>query len=293
MDETGIRTLDAPRCHLGEGPSYYPATGTARWLDILERRLFEIPLDGTGPALTHTLPFMASAIAAVDPGRILLAAEDGLYLRDLRDGTLTLHGPLEADDPGTRSNDWRVHPCGALWIGTMGRDAEPGRGAIYHVAGTTVTRLYANLTIPNAICFSPDGASGYFVDTDEGLLRRVALDSATGLPVAEPATLYDHRGGAGGIDGAAVDADGLIWSARWGAACIDAYSPAGERVRSLPVPASRPSCPTFAGRGLDRLLVTSAWEGMDAAERAADPGHGLTFLLDPGTRGPLEPAFRP
>jgi len=286
----GIEILDAPRCHLGEGPCYDPATDTAWWVDILESRLFEAPLRG-GPAREHGLPFMASLVAATDGGVQLLAGDDGLYLREFEDGRLSLHCPLETNDRSTRSNDGRVHPSGALWISTMGRDAQRGRGTIYHVAGTRVTRLYSGLTIPNAIAFSPDGATGYFVDSDENHLQRVALDPTTGMPKAEPATLYAHDG-EGDLDGTAVDAEGLIWNARWGAGRIDAYSPEGERVRSIPVPASRPSCPTFAGGGLDRLLVTSAYEGMDADERAADPEHGRTFLVPVGVRGLIEPAFR-
>ena len=47
------------------------------------------------------------------------------------DGRLTLQIPLEADNAATRSNDGRVHPCGALWIGTMGRKAEKGAGAAW------------------------------------------------------------------------------------------------------------------------------------------------------------------
>ncbi len=289
---TSAHVLDTSRCHLGEGPSYDPGTDTAWWVDILESRLFERRLAESGPARIHPLPRMTSDVAAIDPGRQLLSMEDGLYVRTIADGALALHCPLEADDPGTRSNDGRVHPAGALWIGTMGRDAEAGRGAIYHVAGTRVTRLFANLTIPNGIAFAPDGATGYFVDTDEGVLRRVALDPVTGLPVAEPETHYDHSGGAGGIDGAAVDADGLIWTARFGAGCLDAYSPAGERVRTVPVPVRQPTCPTFAGRDLDWLLVTSAYEGLEEAERTADPEHGRTLRVEIGARGLLEPAFR-
>ncbi|MCJ2033877.1 SMP-30/gluconolactonase/LRE family protein [Methylobacterium sp. J-068] len=286
-----VQILDAPRCHLGEGPCYDPRTGTAWWVDILERRLFTAELTANR-VRSHDLPFLASAVFAVDESRQVLAAEDGLYLRGIAEGGLARLCPLEAEDGGTRSNDGRVHPCGALWISTMGRQAEAGRGAIYHVAGTRVTRLYAGLTIPNAICFSPEGGTGYFADTDAGLLKRVPLDPATGLPTGEPATLYDHRGGAGGLDGAAVDAEGRIWCARWGAACIDAYSPEGARLHTVPVPMTRPSCPTFAGPRLDRLLVTSAYEGMTREERAADPMHGRTVLIDLDLRGLLEPAFR-
>ncbi|WP_156375785.1 SMP-30/gluconolactonase/LRE family protein [Methylobacterium sp. Leaf125] len=285
--------LDLSRCHLGEGPSYEPETDTIWWVDILERRLFERSLAAEAqPAQVHALPLMVSDVAAIDADRQLLSAENGLYVRTVANGRLTLYAPLEADDPGTRSNDGRVHPSGALWIGTMGLEAESGRGAIYHVAGRHITQLYGGLTTPNGIAFSPDGSTGYFVDTEEGLLRRVALNSATGLPVAEPETHYDHRGGKGGIDGAAVDAEGLIWTARFGAGCLDAYSPAGERVRTVPVPAQQPTCPTFVGRDLDRLLVTTAYEGMDDDAKARDPEHGRTLLVNVGVRGLIEPAFR-
>ncbi|SFI86236.1 SMP-30/gluconolactonase/LRE family protein [Methylobacterium brachiatum] len=284
--------LSQVRCHLGEGPSYDPRTDTAWWVDILEARLFEKPVAGSRKALVHVLPFQVSDVAAIDGFHQLLAAEDGLYVRAIRDGDIRVLCPLEEELKGNRSNDGRVHPSGALWIGTMDRDAAKGRGSIYHVAGTRVRRLFGGLTVPNGISFSPDGATGYFVDTDEGVLRRVPLDPRTGLPSGPPATHFDHRGGEGGIDGAAVDAEGLIWTARFGAACLDAYNPDGERVRTVPVPVRQPTCPTFAGRDLDRLLVTSAYEGMDAAARAADPEHGRTFLVDVGARGLLEPAFR-
>lgn len=293
MTDRSVVILDDNRCHLGEGPSYDPATDTVWWVDILESRLFERSLDpATTSSKIFALPVMVSDVAAIDADRHLLSADDGLYVRTIATGDLGLLCSLEADKPGNRSNDGRVHPSGALWIGTMGRDAEPGRGSIYHVAGSHITRLYRGLTTPNGIAFSPDGATGYFVDTAEGVLRRVALDPATGLPRGEPETHYDHSNGVGGIDGAATDVEGLIWTARFGASCLDAYSPSGERVRTIPVPVRQPTCPTFAGRALDRLLVTTGYEGMDEAARAADPHHGRTLLVDVGVRGLLEPAFR-
>ncbi len=288
MVEPTIRILDAPRCHLGEGPSYAAETDTAWWVDILERRLIEADLS-RGTVHVHALALMASAVAPIDHGRQLLAAEDGLYVRTLADGRLTLHCRLEGAGRRTRSNDGRVHPSGALWISTMGRSAEPGLGAIYHVSGSVVTRLYAGLAIPNAICFSPDGCIGYFADTHAGIFHRVPLDPASGLPVGEPVVFHDHRGGVGGLDGAVVDAEGIVWSARWGAGCIDAYGPDGRRLRTVTVPASRPSCPAFAGKRFNQLLVTSAYEGMSEHEKRADPDHGRTFLLDLGLKG-LPPA---
>jgi sugar lactone lactonase YvrE len=291
MEEVATTILHDRRCHLGEGPSYDAATDTAWWFDILERNLLEADL-ATGKVTVHTLPLMASMIAFIDDAHQLLAAENGIYVRDLSDGRLTLHTPLEADNAATRSNDGRVHPCGALWIGTMGRKAEQGAGAIYRFHRGEVSKLYSGISIPNAICFSPDGATAYFADSREGILHRVAIDPATAMPIGNPAALYDHRGQSGILDGAVVDAEGLIWNARWGGHCIDAYTPEGARVRTIRVPAMQPSCPVFVGRDFGRLLVTSAFEGMDDEARAADPHHGRTFILDVGAIGRPEPRVR-
>ena len=68
--------------------------------------------------------------------------------------------------------------------------------------------------------------------------------------------------------------------------CVDVYTPEGERVRTIRVPAKQSSCPVFVGKNFDRLLVTSAWQGMDDAAKAADPHHGQTFILDVGATRP-------
>jgi sugar lactone lactonase YvrE len=234
---------------------------------------------------------MGSALGRIDAHRQLVVADDGLYIRDMAGGRMTLYRPLEADNPATRSNDARVHPSGTFWIGTMGRQAERGLGAIYALHRGELSLLYGQVTIPNAICFSPDGTIGYFADTGKNTLFRVDLDAATGLPRSEPAALVTRRGD-GGIDGAVVDADGLIWNARWGGGCIDVYNPKGEHQRSLRVPARQSSCPAFVGPDLSRLLVTSAWQGMTEEGKRDDPDHGRTFVLDAAARGRAEPDVR-
>ena len=290
MEEVPTTVLCGERCHLGEGPTYDAATDTAWWFDIVERRLFEARLDA-GRITIHSLDVMGSALARIDAHRQFLVADDGLYVRDTADGRMTLYRPLEADNAATRSNDARVHPSGTFWIGTMGRKAERGLGAIYALHRGELSRLYDHITIPNAICFSPDGTIGYFADTGKNTLFRVDLDAATGLPRGEPVALVTRRSG-GGIDGAVVDADGLIWNARWGGGCIDVYSPQGEHLRTLRVPARQSSCPAFVGRNLSRLLVTSAWQGMAEEAKGADPDHGRTFVLDVAARGRPEPDVR-
>ena len=275
---------------LGEGPTYDPATDKALWFDIKGRKLHELHL-ATMTKAVHDLPFLGSVLAVIDPERQLIVSDQGLFIRTTADGKLTPFVKLE-DKAQNRSNDGRMHPSGALWASTMGRNAEKHSGAIYHVAGERVTRLFSDITIPNAICFSPDGSIGYFTDTDANLLMRVALDPKTGLPIAEPEVLSDESAEPGGVDGAVCDADGLIWNARWGEGAVDVYKPDGSKVARYLAPAAQTSCPAFIGSKADRMLATSAWQGLDDAGRTADPHAGQTFELGMPVKGRFEPAFR-
>jgi sugar lactone lactonase YvrE len=287
MSEPAVTALSDTICELGEGPSYDPGTDTLYWFDIVNGLLVE-HRSGT-ETKTHRLSRMASAIAIVDGGRQLISAEDGLYLRDTATGKLTLHTPVEADNAVTRSNDARVHPCGAFWISTMGKKAETGAGSIYWFFKGELRRLFADISIPNSIAFTADGAIAYYTDSRTGLIMRTACDPATGLPAGEPKAFADRGGGSGDHDGSVVDLDGTLWNARWGEACVNAYSPNGKLARSIRMPTRQPSCPAFHGPRADRLAVTSAWADMDAGQRAADPQAGKTFLVDLPVRGRFEP----
>jgi sugar lactone lactonase YvrE len=283
-----VEILDETNCELGEGPTYDPAQDKAWWFDIVGKCLFQHDFAAATTTI-HDLPLMASMLGVIDERTQLLATESGLYIRDAATGGLTLHHPLEADNPATRSNDGRVHASGAIWIGTMGKQAEQAAGAIYWFFKGELRKLYPGISIPNSICFSPDGGTAYFADTRVAKLMAVRVDPINALPSGEPRLLFDYGVQKSGLDGSVVDADGVIWNACWGASRINVISPQGMLLQTLPVPAQQPSCPAFIGRNLGRLLVTSAWQGMDDARRAEDKHAGKTFVLDVAVRGRAEP----
>lgn len=278
---------------LGEGPSYDQASNTLYWFGIVDKTLHALDV-ATGEVTTTDLPIMASALAQIDDQHQLILAENGLYIRDLDTNRFTLHQPLEADNAITRSNDARTHPCGAFWVSTMGKNTEPAAGAIYHYFKGTLTPLFENITIPNAICFSHDGKKAHYTDTVTGLLMQVACDPETGMPTGKPQVFYDHRHKIGGMDGAIMDAHGRLINARWGASVVDIYNSHGLRIGSIKTPASQPSCPAFFGPDLDRLCVTTAWQHMDDEARSAEPFAGQLFEItlpkfDPPLQGVPEP----
>lgn len=289
-----VRELDIEALELGEGPYYDSHADTAWWFDIVNKRLIERRMDGVGETRIHDLPVMASVGARIDAERQLLAMEDGLYTRRIAGGAVEKIAAFNKGRTDMRSNDGRVHPSGALWIGTMSKKAEKNAGDVYWFDGENLRILYSGLTIPNSICFSPDGAVGYFTDTKEGVVQRTALDPATGLPKGEPEVFLtaDMLPHGGSFDGSVTDRAGVLWNAAWGSGAVTGFAPDGSVVAVINLPARQVTCPCFTGARLDSMLVTSAYERYDADMRARDPKAGRTFLIEGGFAGLPCPDFR-
>lgn len=273
--------FDTTTCELGEGPLWHPGRHSLFWFDILNCCLYERPLNGD--RVRREFDLMCSAAGILDDNRLLIASETALSVLDLTTGALDCVTPLEADNPETRSNDGRADPCGGFWIGTMGKQAQPGAGAIWRYHRGQLRRLFANITISNSICFAPDGRTAYFADTAEAVIRSVALDDE-GWPADLPRVFADLSGTGLNPDGAVVDAQGCLWSAQWGAGRVARYGPDGRFLDAVALPARQVSCPAFGGRDLSTLFVTSAREGMD---RPA-PEDGCCFAVPTAFRGQAE-----
>lgn len=274
---------------LGEGPTYDPDSDTAWWFDIHGRKLIERRLSDT-VSKVHDLPFLASALAVVDNNTHILATEYGLYLRSVDSGSLDRLIDIEADNDVTRSNDSRVHPCGAFWVGTMGKSAQPNAGSIYHYFRGALRRIFTDITVTNCICFTADGTAAYLADSPTGKVMRVATDPHTGLPAGEPELFFERDDDHPGYpDGAVVDADGLVWIAKWQGSCVEAHDPSGAVVETITLPAWQITCPAFIGPDASRMIVTSATEGLSGEQLRDHPHAGRTFLLNRPMNGRYEP----
>ncbi len=281
-----VLILSDHRCELGEGPFFCERRNTLFWFDITGRKRHAHDFS-SGQQSTLELTEMASAMAVVDEQHDAILTSSGLWLHNIQSGAWSPIIDIEADIPSNRSNDARMHTSGAFWMGTMGLNAEDKAGAIYHFRKGKLSQIFDQISIPNAICFSPDSRTAYFTDTATDKLMFVAVDPDTGLPDSEPETLIDHAGNQGGLDGAIVDAEGNIWIALWGASAVNCYAPDGSLLSSITMPALQCSCPAFVGDG--SIVVTSAWQGFDAAARQKDANAGMTFLVNAQAKPKFEP----
>ncbi|RME15486.1 MAG: SMP-30/gluconolactonase/LRE family protein, partial [Alphaproteobacteria bacterium] len=238
-----VDVFDDRVCALGEGPLWHPERGQLFWFDILGKRL--LSRDGDR-ALAWEFDEHVSAAGWIDAEALLIASETGLWRFDIATGARRRLAALEAGNPATRSNDGRADPFGGFWIGTMGKAAEPGLGAIWRYFRGRLERLFSGLTIPNAICFSPDGRWAFFADTPTRLIRRVALDGE-GWPRGRPEALVDLATAGLNPDGAVTDAEGALWVAQWGAGRVARFDAEGRFLSALDLPAAQVSCPAFGG----------------------------------------------
>lgn len=289
-ETTNVRVAVDVRCELGEGPLWHPKRGRLLWFDIKGQTLFEASVDGGGlRAFGFGEP--VSAAGWIDATDIVVASATGLQRLNLETGARTTIASLEAANPLTRSNDGRVGPGGAFWIGTMGLKTEAGAGALYRFADGKFEILRTGMTVPNSIAFSPDRRRAYFSDTREKRIMVFSLDAETGAPTGNADIFVDLAAEGLKPDGAVVDAAGYLWSAQWGSGRVARYGPDGVFDRAVDLPVSQPTCPAFGGPDLKTLFVTSAWQGFDATARDAEPLAGAVFAIDVDAAGQREHAF--
>ena len=276
--------FDSRLCELGEGPFWHPSRAQLFWFDIIGKRLLTQNADG--PQEWH-FPELVSAAGVIDRDTLLIASETALFRFNQDTGAKREIGPLEADNSKTRSNDGRADPFGGFWIGTMGKSAEPGAGAIYRYYRGELRQLYADISIPNSICFPAHGRFAHFSDSATRRVMRVALD-ADGWPKGTPELFLDLSTDTPEPDGAVIDASGTLWLAEWGGARVRAFAPDGTLQQTVTFDAPHTSCPAFGGETLSTLFCTTALQGMDTAARAANPNAGMTLTSPTTTRGQPE-----
>ena len=278
---TNFKTI-GPACTLGEGPLWHPVRERLFWFDIPKGELYSCNAFGGQPR-SWNFGEPASAAGWVDKNTLVVATASGIQKFDLLNGSWETLVELEADNQVTRSNDGRVGPGGAFWIGTMGKNIEAGAGAIYRFYKGQLRQIFDQLTIPNAVCFAPDGKVAYFTDTLTQIIHKQPVDK-DGWPQGKPQVFADLRAEGLFPDGAVVDDAGHLWNAQWGASRVARYAPDGSFVSAVEFPAQQISCPAFGGSGLDRLFATSAADGLP--EDQAD--QGKTFVIQTTIKGQQE-----
>ena len=288
-----VDVLHASGASLGEAALWHQASGQVLWLDLLKPALYRHdPGSGetTRTAVDLAVP-LGALIATDDPDRVLVSAPNGLSV-------MTLAGEIErvlVDPESGRDeiayNDCKMDRFGRLWIGTHHLGESAPRGALWCCDADGKVRLAdAGFPVSNGPAVSPDGSVLYFNDSVGR--RTFAYDLSRDAPLARNRRVFAAYSEDEGLpDGVTVDAAGGIWVAHWGGARVTRLTPDGRRDRTIALPCPNVTSVAFCGEALDRLVITTAREGMSEEELAAQPLAGHVFACTPGETGIAEPLF--
>ncbi|MEA9757134.1 SMP-30/gluconolactonase/LRE family protein [Xanthomonas campestris pv. raphani] len=289
-DHTTILAVDS-RCTHGEGVLWCEQREALYWVDISEKRLWRHH-PGSAQTRFWTLPDRPGCIGLMDDGRVLIALAKAICIADPdnADGdTLPLDhlADVEADNPLTRSNDGRADRHGNFVFGTMDEhEDKAARGAMYQFSLRHGLRRLPlpGVSIPNSICFSPDGRTLYYCDSVRPQILRCDYDPDTAQTSNTRVFTTLDRDDAE-PDGSIIDNAGHLWNAQWRAWRVVRYRPDGSVERVVQMPVKHPTCSAFGGAELDRLHVISSRLDHSDAELAQTPQAGGLYLCDLPVRG--------
>lgn len=193
-----------------------------------------------------------------------MAQRDRLAFLQLQTGDVVPILDVETEKPKNRFNDGKCDPQGRFWFGSI--SAEPGEASLYRYDPDGSLRVMeTGLTISNGLGWSPDHTTFYLIDSGPKCIYAYDFEPMSGT-IANRRTFIDFSPEPFTPDGLALDQEGYLWVALWDGWSVMRFTPAGEAVLRVPVPAQRPTCCTFGGVDRRTLYITTASVGLSEAE---------------------------
>jgi len=163
--------------------------------------------------------------------------------------------PAIAEERSSRFNDVIADPMGRVFCGTMSSSEK--KGSLYRLdLDGSLHLVLNNIGCSNGMAFTLDQKGFYYTDSfareiylfdynvENGALsnRRVfaRFEESDGLP-----------------DGAALDANGCLWSALWDGSCIVRLLPTGQIEKKVSLPTRKTSSLAFGGADYVDIYVTT------------------------------------
>lgn len=278
---------------LGECACWNARTGKLWWTDIQSCALF--CYDPLSRRLERfATPARLSSFAFTDKDDVLIAAFDR--------GVARFHPATQACDwlfhlpdcdAPIRFNDGHMDRGGHFWAGTMMEgpiETLQPVGQLYRFDSAGGIATYGQpLKITNALAFSPDGRQIYFADSPRRMIFVCDLDPQSAMPSNQ--RLFAETPEGVQPDGAIMDAEGYLWNAHWGGACVVRYAPDGAIAARISLPVSQPTSLAFGGPQMKHLFVTTARDGLDGEALMRQPLAGNLFIYETDTMGLADAEF--
>jgi sugar lactone lactonase YvrE len=255
------------------------------WVDILAGHVHAID-PGTGARTWFEAGDPVGAAGLTRSGGLVLALVDRSALADHDGQRLTRLPGFSTDRRAVRFNDGKPDPWGNFCAGTTAWD-ETGSppGSLYRLSPDgTVTEQFGDVGLSNGLDLTEDRKLFYYADSNSERVDLFDTDPDTGaLGSLRPFVTIPEAEGI--PDGLTLDAEGCVWLAVWDSGEVRRFTPDGRLDTVVRLPARRVTSAVFGGPDLGTLYITTAWEGLTAADLAEQPRAGDIFACTPGVTG--------
>ncbi|QIG46757.1 SMP-30/gluconolactonase/LRE family protein [Nordella sp. HKS 07] len=294
-----VRCVVDSRDKIGEGVFWCPQEQAAYWLDVPMPSVLHRFVPSTGRHDSWPMPEMITAMAKRADGSLLVASQGGINFFDPKTGKLNRKVAPEADQPLNRSNDGAPDARGRFWMGTMMNNLGPAgedmpitaaSGALWCIQpDLSARKVISDIKITNGVVWNPQSSVLYVADSALQIIYAYDFDLERGTVAnrREFSAIKDL----GYPDGAAVDSEGYLWSARWEGHCVARLAPDGTVDQVVTIPAVQVTSCAFGGADLKTLYVTSAHQGLRPELAARYPQQGSLFAFEAPVTGLPRPRF--
>ncbi|HSG34114.1 MAG TPA: SMP-30/gluconolactonase/LRE family protein [Sphingomonadaceae bacterium] len=284
-----VREVLKPESKLGEGVLWDAARGVVWFVDIKRHYLWHFD-PATGSNAKAEAPDQIGWALPGDNGLLLCGLKDGLYLFDPETQVFDKWMAVPGEPAGNRLNDACTDPWGRVWFGSMDDAEEAASGRFYVFERGAITPAGpSGISITNGPAVSGSGDRIYFTDT-VGQKIMVADLSANGVgearPFADTGALFPDAY----PDGPIVDAEDHVWTGLYLGAHVARFSPDGELVATVRMPARDITKMALGGPDLLTAYVTTATKNMEPGDYAEHPAAGsLLSFASPVAGVPVTP----
>jgi sugar lactone lactonase YvrE len=267
---------------LGEGPLWHPLESCLYWVDIEAGFLYQSDQALNAFTRSHFDTSIGAFCFTAQDG-FILATGQGFLAWDGEE-LQPIWNPLPQRD-GVRLNDGKVDPAGRFWAGSI--DTDQCKANLYRLdPDNHQYTLLDNLGIANGLDWSPDRKTMYFTDSFQYTIFAFDYDLETGAIHNQRSFIQLPKTNAEVVpDGLCVDVEGCVWSAQWNGWQVVRYSPIGEPILSVKVPAQRVTSCCFGGEHGDLLFITTARTGLSEDALENQPHAGDVFVVQTNTTG--------
>jgi xylono-1,5-lactonase len=271
---------------LGEGPVWSGSSRSLFWVDILGRKLHRYSLEThSGNSWSFDEEITCATERRTGDG-LLVTLRNTIAFFQPETGAITRLANPEIDRPGNRFNDGKCDSRGRLWTGTMDFACREPTGALYRFdQERRCERVLDGITITNGPTWSLDEKTMFFTDTFKNQIYAFDFDAVSGTLDRQREWKRFDVDVDGSPDGMTTDAEGRIWIAHWGAACVTCHTPSGEMLTKISLPTRFVTSCAFGGDDLQTLFITTASNDLTPQQKVQEPLAGGLYSVQLDVRG--------